>query len=87
MTDNAPGSAKDMYLVVDDLEAARDELNRLGASVSEIWHGKGVHASDAERAPGPDPDGSSYRSFAAFEDPDGNRWLLQEIQQRIPGRT
>ena len=87
MTDLVPGSIADLFLAVDDLDAAREELTRLGADVSEIWHGKGVHASDAERAPGRDPDGASYRSFASFDDPDGNRWLLQEITQRIPGRV
>ncbi len=32
------------------------------------------------------PQGRSYFSFASFEDPDGNRWLLQEITTRLPGR-
>jgi hypothetical protein len=35
---------------------------------------------------GPDPDRRSYGSFASFSDPDGNRWLLQEITTRLPGR-
>jgi len=86
MTDLAPGSLTDLYLAVEDLDAAREELSRLGADVSDVWHGKGVHAAPDERAPGPDPDGGSYRTFASFNDPDGNRWLLQEIKQRIPGR-
>jgi catechol 2,3-dioxygenase-like lactoylglutathione lyase family enzyme len=87
MTALAPGSMKDMYLIVDDLDAARDELSRLGADVSEVWHGRGVNPGPDERAPGPDPDGNSYRSFASFSDPDGNRWLLQEIKDRLPGRV
>jgi catechol 2,3-dioxygenase-like lactoylglutathione lyase family enzyme len=87
MTSLAPGSMKDMFLIVEDLDAAREELSRLGADVSDVWHGKGVNAGPDERAPGPDPDGNSYRSFASFNDPDGNRWLLQEIKQRIPGRV
>jgi catechol 2,3-dioxygenase-like lactoylglutathione lyase family enzyme len=87
MTDLAPGSLTDMYLVVDDLDAARDELRRLGADVSEIWHGRGVNPPADGRAPGRDPDGSSYGSFASFNDPDGNRWLLQEIKDRLPGRV
>jgi hypothetical protein len=28
----------------------------------------------------------SYSSFATFRDPDGNRWLLQEVTTRLPGR-
>jgi catechol 2,3-dioxygenase-like lactoylglutathione lyase family enzyme len=87
MTNMAPGTLTDMYLIVDDLDAAREELTRLGADVGEIWHGRGVNPSDAERMPGRDPDGNSYGSFASFSDPDGNRWLLQEIKQRLPGRV
>jgi catechol 2,3-dioxygenase-like lactoylglutathione lyase family enzyme len=87
MTDLAPGSMKDMFLAVDDLDAAREELSRLGADVSEVWHGRGVNAPADQRPPGRDPDANSYRSFASFSDPDGNRWLLQEIKQRIPGRV
>jgi catechol 2,3-dioxygenase-like lactoylglutathione lyase family enzyme len=75
---------QDMYLIVDDIEAARDELIRLGANVSEAWHGRGVGTEG--HLPGPDPDHSSYGSFASFSDPDGNRWLLQEITERLPGR-
>jgi catechol 2,3-dioxygenase-like lactoylglutathione lyase family enzyme len=31
-------------------------------------------------------EGADYGSFAAFSDPDGNGWLLQEIKTRLPGR-
>jgi catechol 2,3-dioxygenase-like lactoylglutathione lyase family enzyme len=75
---------QDMYLIVDDIEAARDELNSFGADVSEIWHGRGLGTEG--HVPGRDPDRSSYGSFASFSDPDGNRWLLQEITDRLPGR-
>jgi catechol 2,3-dioxygenase-like lactoylglutathione lyase family enzyme len=73
-----------LYLVVDDIEAARAELISRGADVSEIWHGRGVGSEG--RLPGPDPDHASYGTFASFADPDGNRYLLQEIGERIPGR-
>jgi catechol 2,3-dioxygenase-like lactoylglutathione lyase family enzyme len=79
-----PGSAQNMYLIVDDIAAARDELISRGADVSEIWHGRGT--STEGREPGPDPEHTSYRSFASFPDPDGNLWLLQEITDRLPGR-
>ena len=84
VTTMEPGSVKDMYLVVDDLQAARDELISRGADVSEIWHGRGLGTEGHE--PGPDPAGQSYGSFASFSDPDGNRYLLQEITERLPGR-
>jgi hypothetical protein len=38
------------------------------------------------RVGGRDPQSRSYLSFASFEDPDGNEWLLQEITTRLPGR-
>jgi catechol 2,3-dioxygenase-like lactoylglutathione lyase family enzyme len=72
-----------MYLVVDDIVAARDDLVGRGVDVSVIFHrelGKGVAA-------GVDPERGSYSSFATFEDPDGNQWLLQEITERLPGRV
>ena len=36
---------------------------------------------------GPDPERKSYASYASFSDPDGNRWLLQEVTTRLPGRV
>ena len=79
-----PGSQESLLLVVDDIQAAVDELRARGADVSDIWHGRGF-GPDAHE-PGPDPDGSSYGTFAAFSDPDGNRYMLQEIRTRLPGR-
>ena len=77
-----PGSAHGMFLVVSDLEAARRELNAGGAKVSDIFHFDGDH----HPVPGPDPQGPSYRSFATFGDPDGNQWVLQQVNARLPGR-
>jgi catechol 2,3-dioxygenase-like lactoylglutathione lyase family enzyme len=88
-TTMAPGSVQDLMLIVDDLDAARAELTRRGANVSEFWHDEtGIfhHAGAGARAPGRDPEGRSYGSWASFSDPDGNGWLLQEITQRLPGR-
>jgi len=86
-----PGSAEGLYLVVPDLEAARQELLDRGAPVSEVFHEGGPGArfrpvGDASRVAGPDPDGGTYRSFATFTDPDGNGWIVQEITTRLPGR-
>jgi catechol 2,3-dioxygenase-like lactoylglutathione lyase family enzyme len=80
-----PGSVEGLYLIVDDIDAARDELIRRGADVSEVWHGRGLGTGGRE--PGPDPERRSYRSFASFRDPDGNSWLLQELTERLPGRV
>ena len=81
-----PGSVRDLYLVVEDVVAARDELISHGADVSEVWHGPGLDNVD-KRVPGRDPDRSTYRNFATFADPDGNSWLVQEITERLPGRV
>jgi catechol 2,3-dioxygenase-like lactoylglutathione lyase family enzyme len=89
VTSSDPGSADSLILVVDDIEAARDELTRRGIEVSDVFHDvSGVfhHAGTEGRVPGADPQGRSYSSFASFSDPDGNSWLLQEIKTRLPGR-
>ena len=89
VTAAAPGSTQGLYLVVDDIEAAREDLVARGVNVSEVYHDAGgvfEHAGTGHRLPGPDPNRTSYSSFASFNDPDGNRWVLQEITERLPGR-
>jgi catechol 2,3-dioxygenase-like lactoylglutathione lyase family enzyme len=84
----APGSAEGLYLVVSDIQAARDELVARGAEVSEVFHERslGGRFNADGRVAGPAPDHATYGSFATFSDPDGNGWLLQEITARLPGR-
>ncbi len=82
-TTMAPGSLQGLLLIVEDIEAARDDMISRGVDVGEIYHlepGKGPQ-------PGPDPEGRSYLSRASFADPDGNAWQLQEITERLPGRV
>src|SRR4051794_14403600 len=88
VTAAAPGSYEGLVLAVYDLEVARGDLIARGADVSEIWHGRSGFDRDgsAPREPGREPSGASYSSWASFRDPDGNGWLLQEIQTRLPGR-
>jgi catechol 2,3-dioxygenase-like lactoylglutathione lyase family enzyme len=94
VTGAAPGSAQGLYLIVADIEAARNDLLRRGVKISDVFHGAGdLYAGPDEpylfgriRVNGPDPAHSSYRSFASFSDPDGNGWLFQEITARLPGR-
>jgi len=83
VTTAAPGSIKNLYLVVSDIEAARAELISRGVEVSEAFHFAGF---GGPAVPGPAPNGGSYATFATFSDPDGNSWLLQEIKTRLPGR-
>jgi catechol 2,3-dioxygenase-like lactoylglutathione lyase family enzyme len=94
ITTAVAGSAQGLMLIVPDIQAARDALARRGAEVTEVFHcaagtvcrfrdGDGVF----ERVSGPAPEHTSYSSFAAFDDPDGNGWLLQEVTARLPGRV
>jgi len=91
ITSAAPGSAQGTYLIVSDIEAARDELIAGGATVSEVFHPSAPGAQFEAMGPGGRVrgrarDDQSYRSFATFSDPDGNSWLLQEITTRLDGR-
>jgi len=84
-----PGSADSLVLAVQDIEAAREDLIARGIEVSEVFHYAAGPFNNAVKNPlvgGRDPQGRSYYSFASFKDPDGNGWLLQEIQTRLPGR-
>lgn len=88
VTTTAPGSAQGLMLIVDDIEKARAELIGHGVDMSEVFHFEGNLSvvGTKGRAPGKDPQGRSYSSWASFGDPDGNGWLLQEIKTRLPGR-
>ena len=83
LTPAAGAPARNLFLVVSDIEAARAELIGRGASVSGTFH---LAAFGAPPVPGPDPAGRPYATLAAFSDPDGNSWLLQEVKARLPGR-
>jgi catechol 2,3-dioxygenase-like lactoylglutathione lyase family enzyme len=95
VTGAAPGSAQGLYLIVSDIQAARNELVAHGVNPSEVFHDAGGVYSGPDqpylfgrrRVSGPDPEHRSYRSFVSFSDPDGNGWLLQEITARLPGRV
>jgi catechol 2,3-dioxygenase-like lactoylglutathione lyase family enzyme len=93
VTTAEPGSIAGLLLAVDDIDAARAELVSHGVDVSEVFHdaggslGGGFIAVPEARAPGHDPQRRSYASYASFSDPDGNRWLLQELTERLPGRV
>lgn len=80
-TTAAPGSAQGLWLIVSDIQAALDKLAAAGIEVNEIYH---IGADG--KAAGLDPERRSYRSYATFRDPDGNRWIFQEVTARLPGR-
>ena len=86
ITAAAPGSAQGLYLIVSDLETARDELLRRGIEIDDPMHDSGGvfhHADGKGVATGLNPQRQSYASYASFRDPDGNGWLLQEITARL----
>ena len=89
VTSAAPGSAEGLQLSVYDIDVVRADLVERGVEVSELFHdvtGIFHHAGAQGRVSGPAPEHADYGSFAAFSDPDGNGWLLQEIKTRLPGR-
>jgi catechol 2,3-dioxygenase-like lactoylglutathione lyase family enzyme len=89
VTTAEPGSVQDLMLIVRDIHAARDDLIKRGVDVSDVYHyeRRPFHSAGTEaRVPGQDPQGRSYFTWASFSDPDGNGWLLQEIETRFPGR-
>lgn len=56
-------------------------MTSAGIKANEVYH---IGANG--KASGIDPERHSYRSFATFQDSDGNHWVLQEITTRLPGR-
>jgi catechol 2,3-dioxygenase-like lactoylglutathione lyase family enzyme len=91
ITSAVPGAAQGLYLIVSDVEAARDDLVARAVEISHVFHSGTPGAQfqpdgTSGRVDGPAPDHATYNSFATFKDPDGNGWLLQEVTTRLPGR-
>ena len=63
----APGSVKGVQLVVEDIDAVREE-----------FAGRGIGVSDVQQL---GPEGSPGSRFLFFEDPDGNTWAVQELKR------
>jgi len=82
LTTATPGGSLRGALIVSDIEAAHKDLVARGINASEVFHG-----SPFSRISGPDPERQSYSSYASFEDPDGNVWMVQEVTRRLPGRV
>ena len=91
ITSAEPGSAEGLHLIVSDIEAAREDLVGRGVDATEVFHCESGYAcrfpGNDPPVPGAHPDRATYGSFLAFSDPDGNRWILQEVTTRFPGRV
>jgi catechol 2,3-dioxygenase-like lactoylglutathione lyase family enzyme len=70
------GSLLGLHLIVPDVDAARVELAGRGVEVSEVFH-----FDQGGQQPGHDPERRDYNSFVSFSDPDGNGWLVQEVER------
>lgn len=70
------GTVHGLHLVVQDIEAARADLASRSVEISEPFH-----FGPQGRTPGLDPERRNYGSFASFNDPDGNGWLVQEVKR------
>ena len=84
-----PGSVEGLVLVVRDVSIARADLIDRGVDVMETFHDLGgvfYHRDPAFEIAGPDPARRDHRTFARFEDPDGNEWVLQEVREGEPDR-
>ena len=88
LTTAAAGSTQGLHLIVSDIEVARADIAARGVDISDVFHEDGVfhHPGTEHRINGAHPEHASYASFATFNDPDGNGWVLQEITTRAPGR-
>ena len=63
----APGSVKGVQLVVEDIDAVREQLAGRGVGVSEVQQ--------------LGPEGTPGSRFVLFDDPDGNTWAVQELKR------
>jgi len=62
-----PGSVKGVQLVVEDIDAVREQLAGRGVGVSEVQQ--------------LGPEGTPGSRFLFFDDPDGNTWAVQELRR------
>jgi catechol 2,3-dioxygenase-like lactoylglutathione lyase family enzyme len=73
-----PGSLKGVHLIVEDIEAAAEQLTAAG-----VKHSGPQHFVNGAMTPGPDPQRADYSSFVFFDDPDGNSWAVQEVRKHV----
>ena len=75
--DMEPGSIDGVFLVVQDVRAARDRLVERDVEVGELQV-----FDDGSYRPAREGEGLDYVGCVFFSDPDGNRWCVQQIPAR-----
>ena len=72
-----PGSLEGLFLVVSDVKAAREELVKRGVDAGEI-----LVFDSGEYRPSREGETLDLVGVFFFNDPDGNRWMVQQIPPR-----
>ena len=72
-----PGSLEGLFLVVSDVKAARDDLATRGVDVGEV-----LVFEAGEYRPSREGESLDLVGVIFFTDPDGNRWMVQQIPPR-----
>jgi catechol 2,3-dioxygenase-like lactoylglutathione lyase family enzyme len=72
-----PGSLEGLFLVVSDVKAAREELVGRGVDVGEV-----LVFDSGEYRPSREGESLDLVGVVFFADPDGNRWMVQQIPPR-----
>ena len=72
-----PGSLEGLFLVVSDVRAAREELVKRGVEVGEV-----LVFDAGEYRPSREGESLDLVGVVYFTDPDGNRWMVQQIPSR-----
>ncbi|HEV2754398.1 MAG TPA: VOC family protein [Actinomycetota bacterium] len=72
-----PGSLEGLFLVVSDVGAAREELRARGVDVGDV-----LVFDAGEYRPARAGESLDLVGVVFFSDPDGNRWMVQQIPPR-----
>ncbi len=72
-----PGSLEGLFLVVSDVKAAREDLVKRGVEVGEVQI-----FDSGEYRPSREGESLDLVGVVFFSDPDGNRWMVQQIPPR-----
>jgi len=72
-----PGSLEGLFLVVSDVKVAKEDLVKRGVDVGEV-----LVFDSGEYRPAREGEALDLVGVVFFNDPDGNRWMVQQIPPR-----